>query len=68
MTFSQVWPALLRCLAYGSVSYFSLHLAWQYMDSVEQRDKMEEERRRMEEAVRMARQRQRGVMVTEGMR
>lgn len=65
LTFGDVWPALLRCLAYGSVSYFSLHLAWQYMDASEQRDKMEVERRQMEEAVREARQ---GAAVTQGVR
>lgn len=34
--YRELYPPLLRCLAYGSGIYFALHLAWQYLDGEEQ--------------------------------
>lgn len=34
--YSQLFPALLRILAYGSTAYFGLHLLWNVLDRDEQ--------------------------------
>ncbi|CBQ73968.1 conserved hypothetical protein [Sporisorium reilianum SRZ2] len=39
--YSQLFPALLRILAYGSSAYFGLHLLWNVLDRDEQTRLME---------------------------
>lgn len=39
--YSQLFPALLRILAYGSTAYFGLHLLWNVLDRDEQRKLMD---------------------------
>ena len=50
--YREVIPPLFRVLALGSAVYFSLHLAWQYLDGNEQKRLEEDVRREMEEQVR----------------
>ncbi|KAF6766845.1 hypothetical protein PSEUBRA_000798 [Kalmanozyma brasiliensis GHG001] len=38
--YSQLFPALLRILAYGSSAYFGLHLLWNVLDRDEQTELM----------------------------
>lgn len=52
LVYREIFPPLLRVLAYSSAVYFSLHLTWQVLDAREQRRLEEEVRREMEEQVR----------------
>lgn len=50
--YSQLFPALLRILAYGSSAYFGLHLLWNVLDRDEQTKLMHSQTTRLEDAAR----------------
>lgn len=50
--YSQLFPALLRILAYGSTAYFGLHLLWNVLDRDEQTKLMEGQRKGLEATAR----------------
>lgn len=52
LVYRQIFPPLIRVLAYGSAVYFSLHLVWQYLDGKEQKRLEDEVRLEMEAQVR----------------
>lgn len=52
LVYREIWPPLIRVLAYGSAVYFSLQLLWQYLDGLEQARLEADVRRELEEEVR----------------
>lgn len=52
LVYGEVWPPLIRVLAYGSGVYFALHLVQQYLDGEEQRKLEADVRAELEAQVR----------------
>lgn len=52
LVYREIWPPLIRVLAYSSGVYFALHLGWQYLDGQEQRQLEQDVRAELEAQIR----------------
>ena len=43
LLYREIFPPLIRVLAYSTATYFALHLTWELLDAREQRIKQETE-------------------------
>ena len=43
LLYREIFPPLIRVLAYSTATYFALHLTWELLDAREQRIKQERE-------------------------
>ncbi|WFD35159.1 hypothetical protein MCUN1_002009 [Malassezia cuniculi] len=43
LLYREIFPSLIKVLAYSTATYFALHLTWELLDAREQRIKQEQE-------------------------
>ena len=52
LLYREIFPPLLRVLAYSTATYFALHLTWELLDAHEQRIKQQSEIETMRNEIR----------------